>query len=225
MENQWLLFRHLKQGRFEHVLGFGSAYAEELLPLVTRIGHATIVEPSDAFIHADLEGVPLRYVKPRSDGRLECPDASVDLLTCFSVLHHIPNVSTTLAEFARCLRPGAVALITEPTVSMGDWRTDRGLTPHERGIPLGLFRQMIAAAGLRIQVEKRYQCQLSSAFTRLTGISWNQSRLGLRIDHWLSRLVAFNGVYHACAPWQKVRPASVAYLLEKPAPYFQQELR
>lgn len=56
---------------------------------------------------------PARFVA--SDGhRIELPDASVDRITCFEALHHVPNVAEVLREMARVLKPGGMAGFSEP---------------------------------------------------------------------------------------------------------------
>ena len=41
-------FRHIaKELRFDHVLGFGSAWGYEFEPVIHRIGKLTIIEPSE----------------------------------------------------------------------------------------------------------------------------------------------------------------------------------
>ncbi|MFL6137561.1 MAG: class I SAM-dependent methyltransferase [Frankiaceae bacterium] len=49
-------------------------------------------------------------------GRLPLADATVDVVTCRGVLHHLPDVEGALAEWHRVLRPGgAVIVASEPT--------------------------------------------------------------------------------------------------------------
>ena len=94
-----------------------------------RSTSSAISAPSDAFTRQRVFGVPCHYVKPVESGNLPFDDACFDLLTCFGVLHHIPNVSHVVGELARCLKPGGYALMREPVISMGDWRQPRaGLT-------------------------------------------------------------------------------------------------
>jgi SAM-dependent methyltransferase len=144
-------FRHLPSRAFGAVLGFGSAYGDELEPIAHRAERIVILEPSDAFVHADLNGVPLTYVKPVASGTLPFPAGTFDLITCSGVLHHIPNVSYVVGELARVVTPDGYLLLREPIHSMGDWRGPRrGLTKNERGIPIRLLRAIIARAGLTI---------------------------------------------------------------------------
>lgn len=115
-------FRFLPDAvRFHDVLGFGSAYGCELIPIIDRIDRITIVEPSSSFACKDIEDVPVMYVKPAITGDLPFQRDFFDLITCLGVLHHIPNVSKVVDELYRCLKPGGCALIREPISSMGDW--------------------------------------------------------------------------------------------------------
>ena len=112
----------------------------------------TLLDSSDRYIVGHLKDVPVRYVLADPSGRIPLDAASVDLITCFGVLHHIPNVSTVLAEFGRVMAPGGTLLVREPTTSLGDWRRPRiGLTPRERGIPRDLFLSMIERSGFTIE--------------------------------------------------------------------------
>ncbi len=66
---------------------------------------------------------------PAADGRpvdvrasmtdLPLPDASVDFMVCYHVLEHIPDDGAAMAEVARVLKPGGLALVQVP------WRSQR----------------------------------------------------------------------------------------------------
>src|SRR5437660_2030904 len=68
--NQYHAFRHLPSRTFGRVLGFGSAYGDELIPLLGRVGAVTIVDPSDSFVRSHLDGVSVQYVRPSPNGVL-----------------------------------------------------------------------------------------------------------------------------------------------------------
>src|ERR1700722_12469788 len=104
-------FRHLPPSSFEHVLGIGSAFGDELQPILDRVQKVTLVDPSDGFSNSRFQ-----YVKPSASGRIPFDDGVFDLVTCFNVLHHIANVSTVMREMARCTKPGGWLLIREPTI-------------------------------------------------------------------------------------------------------------
>jgi SAM-dependent methyltransferase len=89
-------FSHLAANRFEHVLGIGSAFGDELEPVLDRSDKVTILEPSSGFQNARFD-----YVCPDPSGLMNFPDDTFDLITCFGVLHHIPNVTAVMCELAR----------------------------------------------------------------------------------------------------------------------------
>ena len=213
--NQHHGYRHLPPGRIDRALGVGSFRGAEFTPIRDRIGELPICEPSDVAESTEVLGIPTRYVKPRASGELPFADESFDLITCFGALHHVANVSKVVAEMARCLVPGGYALIREPIVSMGDWRHPRaGLTVNERGIPLRLFRELIAGAGLR--VEREGLCifpPLQRLGRRFLGVWVYNIPMLTALDELICRLVRLNLRYHATTRLQKVRPVSAFYVL------------
>ena len=215
--NRQHIFRFLPAGRFERVLGLGSAWGDEFLPILDRIGDLTIVDPSDSFVSDRVGTTPVCYVKPLPSGKLPFDDASFDLATCFGVLHHIPNVSTVVAELGRVIKPGGRIAIREPMVSMGDWRQPRkGLTRRERGIPIDLLQQFAADAGL--QTVHRSTCTFPltvAAYSRLGRDLFN-SPFGTRLDRALSAVFSFNQRDHATTTWQKLRPSVAVLVLARP---------
>ena len=212
------LFRFLPAARFPSALSIGGAYGHELLPLLGRIDEITIVEPSEAFTGSRLGHVPVRYVAPSASGLLPFADRSFDLACALSVLHHIPNVSVVLREIHRCLKPGGWALLREPTTSMGDWRRPRrGLTRHERGLPLQWFRLAVTGAGFQVARETRCLNAVTPRLGKgLPGGAYNSEFL-VTLDSALTRLISWNRTYHARTLLQRVRPWAVAYVLRKPA--------
>lgn len=209
-----------KDSRFRHALGFGSAYGDELLPIIERTERVTIVDPSDHFAGSQLAGRPVEWVKPHPTGTLPFSDRAFDLITCFGVLHHVPNVSHVLNEFYRVLIPGGLVLVEEPIVSMGDWRRPRpGLTTHERGLPLGPLRDSIARSGLTTRA------------LHLTGFGplvWLVRKLGWRTaynselftwgDWLLAESARRNYSYHSYRNTirERLRPTSMFAILERP---------
>ena len=214
--NWWHAYSKVQIKAGARVLGFGSAYGEELLPVLGQTSELTIIDPSDAFLRDTVHGVPCRYVKPDPSGALPFEDGVFDLLTAFGVLHHVPNVTTVVRELARVVRPQGLFLLREPVVSMGDWRRPRaGLTRHERGIPLQLLRSIVHDAGFAIESESLCVFPpLTRVFNSL-GFEVYNSRLLTVLDAWLSRLLAWNLRYHAKSASQKIRPTSVFFVLRK----------
>lgn len=212
-------YAHLPPDRvFQRALGLGAAFGHEFLPLIDRIGAIDIVEPSERLVARQIGRLIPVYHSPTVSGALPFTADVFDLITCFGTLHHIPNVSFVLSELRRCLAPGGALLTREPITSMGDWRSPRrGLTKNERGIPLRLFRRMIADAGLSVQHESLCFA-MTSFITRALRLKHSplNSRTYVVLDKYLSMLLRFNATkYHRRSLWEKVGPGSVFFVLTK----------
>jgi SAM-dependent methyltransferase len=212
-------FSVLKDEFFRRALGIGSAYGDELRPIARRCKAITILEPSDGFVVKEIEGVPVDYVKPSPDGCLPFADDSFDLITCFSVLHHIPNVSDVVREVYRCLAPGGYALVREPTVSMGDWRKPRrGLTRRERGIPLKILRNIVQRSGFEIVRERQCVFPLIPRLRFIIKSPPYNNRICATADWILSLLPIRSRCYHPKYLYQKLRPQAAYFALRKQGP-------
>jgi SAM-dependent methyltransferase len=195
--NRLHAYRHLPNTSFQHVLGFGSAYGDELLPIIRRIRSITVVDPSSQFRREQVHGVPAKYISPVPNGSLSFEDGCFDLITCFGVLHHIPNVSFVIRELARCLRSGGHMVLREPITSMGDWRKHRPhLTKRERGIPLQILERIVWDSGLttikRSFCGFNYSVRLFSPFCKDVYNCFTATLL----DAVLSAIFAWNVRYH-----------------------------
>ena len=206
-------FRHLPCVSFDHVLCLGGADGDELRPIRGRAKEVTILEPAREFDNPTFE-----YVERDVTGRMPFPDNSFDLVTCFGVLHHIPNVSALVSEMARCTKPLGWQLICEPTYSMGNWdRPRRLLTPHERGIPPAILRKIAADAGLQIVRQRRCMFSLTSRFQLLLPkriYVFNTNWL-TALDDYISNLPWWSERYHAANLFQKLRPWALFLVLRK----------
>ncbi len=218
--NEYHGYAHLDAARsYSHALGFGSNFGDELLPILHQADRVTLLDASDRYVVGSLKGVPVRYVLADPSGRIALDTASVDLISCFGVLHHIPNVSTVLAEFGRVMAPGGTLLLREPTTSMGDWRGPRvGLTARERGIPRDLLVGMIEKSCF--EIERAAPCYFPP-WVRLCG------KLGVNtfgnwtttaIDSAFSRLFDPLWSYHRRNLLAKFAPASLYILARRADP-------
>jgi SAM-dependent methyltransferase len=201
---------------FSRAFGLGSAYGDEFLPISARIKRITITEPSEVLRSRDVAGIPIDYVAANPFGKIDCPENTFDLITCFGVLHHIANVSFVLSELARCLKSDGVMLVREPIISMGDWRQPRhGATKRERGIPLPVFQRAVFAADLLIKHQNKCMFSLTRKLNPLiNGSVWN-SRVCLLIDEIMCRAFGWNSLYHATSNFEKLRATSVFLVLGK----------
>jgi ubiquinone/menaquinone biosynthesis C-methylase UbiE len=198
-------------------MGIGSARGEEFEPIANRIDSLTIVEPSKEFSgEKEVFGVPCEYVYPTVDGSLNFDDGSFDVITCFGVLHHIPNVSHVMAECYRCLKPSGFMLVREPIMSMGDFTKPRpGLTKRERGIPVKIFDKIIYEAGF---TTKKKSLVMFSVTQRIAGyfrINIYNSLYLTMLDRLCCKLFWFNVKYYRPKRYQKIGSNSVFYVLTK----------
>jgi SAM-dependent methyltransferase len=209
-------FKYLnKIKRFDKVLGIGSAYGHEFLPISERINNLYIIEPSKVLRSKKIKNVKPKYLSPNQNGKINFKDNTFDLITCFSVLHHIPNVSFVIKELARVLKNDGYLLIREPTISMGDWTQKRkGITKRERGIPLQLFGKILKENNLKIISEKRMMFPITRRISA-KGKGLANNRMVLLLDRLLSKTFSFNKRYHANNLFQKLQPQSVVYVLKK----------
>ncbi|RZL10283.1 MAG: class I SAM-dependent methyltransferase [Rubrivivax sp.] len=216
--NRYHGYRHIQHRSFKRLLGFGSAYGDELLPVLDSADAVTIIDPSDAFARSMVHGKPVTYVKPKPDGQLPLPSNGFDLVTCLGVLHHIPNVSAVMREIGRVLEPGGYMLLREPVVSMGDWRQPRrGLTKRERGIPIHIMRGIIEASGMDIVCETLCAFPTTHRMFRPLRRDPFNSDFMTRFDAVLSSLFAWNLHYHSKNPFQRLRPTAGCFVLRKKA--------
>ena len=215
--NQLYGFNYIpKNASLKVALGIGSAFGGEFLPVIERISELHIIEPSEYLVSEKIGNITPSYHMPEMSGKINFPDNSFDFITCFSVLHHIPNVSYVMGEIYRCLKPGGYLLIKEPITSMGDWRHSRpGLTKDERGIPLQLFRNLITA--LKFIIIKESLCFSMTAFlTKLFRRPVYTSKLYLKFDKILSKALSrWSFKYHRVNFIDKIGPGAVFYVLSK----------
>lgn len=195
--------------------GIGSAHGLEFQPVSDLLRQIFICEPDTKYHQQEIFGVPAIYSQPGSNGTFEISSNSVDLVTCFGVLHHICKPSRTIHEIARIMRNGAFALVREPIVSMGDWRFPRnGLTKNERGIPLRLFHSMIEDAGLELQCSKLISHRLLTILNERLGMRLPEN-LNTKLDSLLCRPYR-TVTYHRTTKIQKLTPTSAFLVLRKP---------
>ena len=90
----------------DFMAGFGyKIIASDVSEKALELGRATVVRKSHSH--------PVDFL-PFDGLRIELPDESVDAITCLSAFHHVPNPDHVIREFARVLRPGGVAGLSEP---------------------------------------------------------------------------------------------------------------
>ncbi len=214
--NRYYGYQFIDNIKFENALGIGSAYGHEFLPILSQIKNITILEPSDDLKSDKLGELRPNYAKPNIDGSIDFPDNSFDLITCFGVLHHIPNVSYVLSEMIRVLNTDGFLLLREPIRTMGDWRYPRqGLTKNERGIPPSFFDDVFKES--KVEIVKKSICDANFAFKILNKLfTLNRDTIGYqKLDKIISNLFSWNIHYHPTSMIQKMGPSAVFYIIKK----------
>lgn len=121
-----------------------------------------------------------------ADGaHLPLGDATVGLVWCIHVLHHLDDPVLVLAEIRRVLRPGGHLILAETVEDNPVIRAGRRLHPEWDGVPIrsrftaAALLGLISDAGLEV-VDRRQHSLLSFA-------AWTLPRAGRRAWLWLSR--------------------------------------
>jgi len=212
-------FSKLLSKNFNHVLGMGSAWGHEFEPITNKIKKLTIIEPSNVLVREKIGQLIPNYIKPAVDSSISFDDETVDLITCFGTLHHIPNVGYVLQEMVRVLKKGGYILLREPIISMGDWRNERlGLTKNERGIPVSFFDNEFSK--YPIQIVSKQTCFTATSFLQLIIGKYLKRPLysyGLYLffDKYISNLLQNKVIYHATKKIERIAPSSVFYVVQK----------
>ena len=208
-------YRHTNLGAPSSALGMGSAFGDELIPVIDILSEIIILEPS-TWLADHSRIAKATYLIPNVTGQIDLPTDTFDLITCLGVLHHIPNVSRVLGELYRCLRPGGYMLLREPIVSQGDWTKPRsGLTKNERGIPLALLDRMLESAGFDVVARNLWDFSPLSRLCKLLDVETYNSYVIVLIDRVMSKLFALNLRYHRVRIWHKFGPSAAYYVLTK----------
>lgn len=213
--NRRHLFQHLPRGTYGHCLAIGCGAGQELALIARQVRHITAIEPVKRQWRKTISGVSATYCFPDPTGKIPLPDASVDVVTAFAVLHHIPNVSYVLSEIARVLKPRGILLAREPISSMGDWRLNRpGMTKRERGIPTNIFYSMLVSHFDIIRLTKCSFAPLARLSAALKVEAFN-SRILVTLDRALSCLFEWNDVYWRDSFLKRLAPGVLAVVAAK----------
>jgi SAM-dependent methyltransferase len=201
---------------YKRCLALGCARGDDILPVASRFGEIIAVEPAKPWWREKIGETKAIYMMPKISGALDIADSSIDIVTCFGVLHHIPNVSAVISELARVCAPGATVILREPSHSMGDFRLPRnGLTKNERGIAPNWLLSKAAENGFRVKRLVHYDLGIFARVLGRFGVRVNQSRTLIGIDRALCRLLVWNHRYWRTSPWHKLSPSATLYHLEK----------
>jgi SAM-dependent methyltransferase len=209
-------YKYIPDKKYKNVLGFGSSWGYEFFPIIHLIENIHIIDSSDQTVSKKLGNVVPKYLKATVSGNIDIPDETFDLITCFDVLHHIPNVTFVVSELFRVLQKGGYLLLREPVNSMGDWRNRRaGLTKHERGIPPQYLNNIILSQKCEIIKLTYHHFIYSFLVRKLRSPKFLDSKWYLKLDRILSELFMWNFHYHPKNYLQRIAPTCAYYVIRK----------
>ena len=151
------------------------------------------------------------------DANIKLKSNSIKLVIGFSVLHHIPNVSSCLSEIYRVLQKDGILFLREPCSSMGDWRGPRSTTPNERGISKKWFLKEFDKLNLRLlsSPDPVLFDQLNKIFVKSIFGKLSSFHLIYFLDNIISKVVSFNDYYWRDNFLKKIGPSAYFYRLKK----------
>jgi SAM-dependent methyltransferase len=202
---------------YPQCLAFGCADGTDVEAIAPHVGRFIAIEPAREWWRDEIGGKPAAYLMPQPDGALDLPDESVNIVTCFGVLHHIPNVSAVLAEIARVLKRDGLLLVREPSSSMGDWRrVRRGLTRNERGISREWMLSRTSLLDFECVSVRPCLSPLTARLARLFGeVAPFTSRFWVRVDVALAKACAPFDRYWRESWLEKLAAGSHAYIFRR----------
>ncbi len=217
-----IILSELKYKKEINILCFGAAYGGEVKAIKTILNkdtsleyQITVIDSSDEMLSSIQYELGVKIKKATIDGVIDLESNSFDLITCFGVLHHIPNVSFVLSQFANILKSKGFIFLREPISSMGKWKGERiGTTINERGIDIKYFIKNFNKLNLRI-VSKNYSFFMPIIrLFNIFGLNIN-SHIVIYFDYLFSKLFSCNIFYYRNTILKKFAPGSIFIIGQK----------
>lgn len=147
-------------------LDYGCGSGENVLLLTIRGASVVGVDISPDLIEIAKQRLSVNNLtadlRPVSGYDTEMPDASVDVVFCMAVLHHL-DLEKARHEILRVLKPGGVVILREPVRNSKTYAALRGLIPFnwhnvsEFEHPLRSEDLDAFAAGMQCEAKRRFR--------------------------------------------------------------------
>jgi len=211
--------RFIKNKNQMRVLAIGGYFGDELLPIIDHVSEILILEPSSSFPFHSLNNINIQYIQANYSGKIPIESDSIDLITCFGCLHHIPKISIIIDEINRIIKPKGIVMIREPIISMGDWtKTRKGLTKNERGIPRHILKSILVKSKFNILYERMCFFSINSYFLRVMSylnVRLYNSVFFVYFDDFICNIPPWKVCYHPRYLLKKIQPTSIFFVLQK----------
>lgn len=212
----------LKMKKDIRILCFGAAYGGEVQSIIKILKDENIEQYTITVIDSSLEMLTMVKEKLKVDimksninGRIDSNDSSYDFITCFGVLHHIPNVSYVVSEFYRILKPTGLLIIREPISSMGIWGSKRiGVTVNERGLGIEYINNLVNKNNFQLILKKYVFFYPMLRVVNLFGLDID-NKIIIALDSFLCTIFSWNITYNRNSLFKKFAPGSIYLVLKK----------
>ncbi len=165
---------------------------------------------ADAWLFADLSPDKSPHVLADCQA-LPFPDATFDTLLCLEVLEYVAQPELAFAEFARVLRPGALAIVTTPFFHRMDaphdrWRfTQAGIMALSKNAGLDAVEIRPQGAALATAVNTLKYC------IAVQSLGWKRRLIAWFVRPFLNRLLAWDSC--DCMSIEKLTGFATGYML------------
>ena len=120
LERRVRLVRPLLPEPCPHLVDFGCGNGAQTLLFAAHCDRLTGLDVNEDFLAAFRQAITAHGLQDRaqavaiSGGAIPLPDGSVDVVTSFTVLEHVPDEMEALQEMRRILRPGGKLIVSVP---------------------------------------------------------------------------------------------------------------
>jgi len=216
------IIKKLKENNSIDILCFGGAWGGEIQSILKILNkynienyEITIVDSSTKMLEIVKEKFDAKIVKANINGSIHIESNIFDIITCFGVLHHIPNVNYVFSELVRVLKREGIIFLREPISSMGNWNSQRvGTTINERGLGNEYINKL--CVNNNIQILKKNYLLFSPFLLLVKKIKVDiDNKVIIFLDFLLSKMFSWNIKYHRKLLFDKFAPGSIFLILQK----------